>query len=96
MLNTNITIDPVHGCPQPMVLHVTQYAHDGSTALVGHSDGKTGWTATVCIPNNPPADGCVWVKDSLLDPLFNKGVIDFTGKFERHQGEYVYECKLLA
>ena len=98
-----IMVGPTKFCHRTAALHVTEYAHDGSPALCGNDPvtGEPLWKATVCIPDNPPEDGCVWIKnysenEGVLDALQRAGVIEFTGRFAQVGHAHAFECALLV
>lgn len=66
-------------------LHVGQYAYGGMAITLTEDDGAPLATATVFMKDDPPAQGCVWIKDwseneGMLDSLVAAGVVEATGR----------------
>jgi hypothetical protein len=82
---TQLPIGPTSYAPAGVV-HFDRYRADGGVAvLVRGEDGEPYYTASVCIPGTPPADGCFWCKNysenqGVADALFKAGIAVWTGR----------------
>lgn len=100
--NNPIKVQPFGYCDFETTIHKTTYVQTGDVALVGrvHDTGEPAYTASVCIPDDKPQPGCVWIKtwsenEGILDALLEAGVIsETTGRFARTGFTHAIECKL--
>ena len=97
---TQLPIGPTNWSPAGLV-HFDRYRADGSIAvLVRGEDGEPYYTASICLPDTPPADSCFWCKDysensGAADALVKAGIAERTGRTTVVGYEIVDEMRLL-
>ena len=82
---TELKVGPTSYAPAGIVYFDRYRADDSVAVLVRGEDGEPYYTASVCIPGTPPADGCFWCKDwsendGVSHALFKAGIAHWTGR----------------
>jgi len=78
----------------------SEYFAGGTAIILGGEDGPIG-VATVYLDGQPPASGCVWIKDwseneGVFDSLTKAGVIEPTGRTAPTGFVVAHEAQLLV